>query len=146
VQWAHEYGSPIVVVDLRNALTILPSDLSLDTHPTVRIPDGNSFRIIFAGLQEALRVRVHIRTVQYFRAAGTLQPASTKVLVGRPTMRALQAVCQELVDAGPLIDPPTIIYPDPPLEDGDFAAANALASSVAANIRLTTPETLITDI
>lgn len=146
VQWANEFGSPVVVVDLRNSLMIGPSELSLDSNPTVRVPDGNMYRIIFAGLREALRVRQHIRAVQHFLDRGDLSAGSTKVLVRRPTMRALQAACQELVDLGLNGAAPTIIYPDPPLEDGDFSAANALVGSAADTIRLTTPETLITSI
>lgn len=141
VQWAEEFASPLVVVELRHGLIMPPSRLSLDRSPTVRIPDGNIYRIIYVGLREGLRARLHMRAVQSFVDEGVLTQNATKVLVRRPSMLVLQSVCNDLRAGAP--GAKTIVYPDPPLQDGEFAAANSMVKAAAPNIRLTTLQSIV---
>jgi hypothetical protein len=51
-------GVPIVVVDALLRPTITPSTLPFAAMPTVRIPDGNTFRVLQAALREHLRLLI----------------------------------------------------------------------------------------
>ena len=50
------YGVPIVVVDALLRPTVTASSLPFAAMPTVRIPDGNTYRVLTAGLREHLRL------------------------------------------------------------------------------------------
>lgn len=138
MRWAEEFASPFVVVDLRHRLIEPASHLQFDRSPTVRVPDGNLFRVVFIALREGLRARLHVRTVDELVAKGLLDKTRTRVLVRQPTMHALQAVCAQVSASEPV----TILYPDPRMHVGEQQAAEALARSFSPKINLTTPQTL----
>lgn len=136
---ADEYASPLIVVDLRNAMIAPPSQLSFDRAPLVRIPDGNLYRVIFMALREGLRARLHVRTVQALVDDRKLDRTALRLVVRRPTMNALRATCLAAMPTTELV----IVYPDPPMYQGELDAANALVASYSRNFRLTTPQTLM---
>ncbi|MFL4468362.1 toll/interleukin-1 receptor domain-containing protein [Tateyamaria armeniaca] len=138
VHWAEEFGSPIVVVDLLHDLIHPPSQLNLGQNFSIRVPDGNIYRIIFIALREGLRARLHFRTVQAFVDTGILPTGDLRVLVRRPTMLSLFAACKAM-NGG------TIVYPDPALSDGEFHAAAAIVAAADEDIALTTPQTIMAD-
>lgn len=54
--WADQCAVPIVCVEARNSLEYAADSLAASRVPTVRIPDGNLFRILFLALKESLRI------------------------------------------------------------------------------------------
>lgn len=55
-RWALEHGVPIVVVDALLRPEIAPASIPFAAMPTVRVPDGNTHRVLAAALREHLRV------------------------------------------------------------------------------------------
>lgn len=148
--WAEEYACPVIVVDLRTALMDEPSKLSLSYSPSVKIADGNYYRVIYASVREGLRARLHVRTVQWFCDEGHLEEAKTKVLVRQPSMLALQRCCVDLLSGpnrarktGSSAKRRMIVYPDPPMHEGAFAAAKSLVSSYSPDIDLVTVQSIM---
>ena len=140
--WADEFASPMVVVDLRSEAIALPSTISFDRAPSLRIPDGNLFRVIFMALREGVRARLHVRTVRHLCDTGRLNPDNVHTIVRQPTMHALRSVCQRFAAQQTKKDL-TILYPDPPMHRGDREAAEALVASYAPGFRIMTPEELV---
>lgn len=142
VRWAEAFGVPRIVVDARSGLVHPASDLTLESASTVRIPDGNLARVLFAALQTALRSLLFQRRVYELRQKGRL-PTSVeyvKILSTTPSVEALSFACKELARA-PGTEQRLIIYPDPPLAEGMSAAGEAMARLVGA--KLITPGQLI---
>ncbi|HEX4953584.1 MAG TPA: toll/interleukin-1 receptor domain-containing protein [Thermoanaerobaculia bacterium] len=144
VRWAEAFGVPRVVVDARSGLVHPASELALESAPTVRIPDGNLARVLFAALQTALRSLLFQRRVMELQRLGRLPgPGSNlRVLSFPPSVETLARACQELgepTEAAKRL----IVYPDPPLTEGLGLAAEALVRSVGA--RLATPGQLASE-
>lgn len=55
-QCALETGVPIIVVDALTGSEITPCSLPMSSVPTVRVQDGNTFRVLAAALREHVRV------------------------------------------------------------------------------------------
>lgn len=55
-RWALEHGVPIVVVDALMRPDIPPATLPFASMPTVRVPDGNTHRVLATALREHLRL------------------------------------------------------------------------------------------
>lgn len=138
MQWAEEYTSPYVVVDLRQKPITPPSKISFERAPMVRVGDGNLYRIIFIALREALRSRIHIRIVEDLVRQKIVQNDELRILVRQPTMSSIHNICTGLGGN----DKVTIVYPDPTMTDGERAAAQALVSSMSSGSVITTPQTL----
>lgn len=142
VLWADEYCAPTVLVEARTVLVAPVARLPFDTAPTVRIPDGNLLRILFAALREGLRFALFRRRVKAMDAAGVLAPTGATIIFGtQPSVAALLRVCNDLTDKG-VAQSAVILYPDPPLRAGLFEAAHALVASVSPGALLATPQTL----
>jgi len=145
-RYAEAFGVPRVVVDARSSLVYPASDLALDGAPTVRIPDGNLARVLFAALQTALRSLLFQRRIRELQDIGRLVVGrDVKILSVAPSIETLAGACRDLAES-PDPTPPTrrlIVYPDPPLTDGMSAAGEALASQVGA--RLITPGQLASE-
>ena len=56
LDWAEDFGCPIVVVEARTHLVRSREFLPIGGSPCVYVPDGNTVRILQSALQEALRV------------------------------------------------------------------------------------------
>jgi hypothetical protein len=147
-RWAEVFGVPRVVVEARSSLVYPASELALDGAPTVRIPDGNLARVLFAALQTALRSLLFQRRVRELQQTGRLPTGKgVKVLNVAPSIETLTSACQELGGAVAVgkrkRSRRLIIYPDPPLAEGLGAAGEALARGVGA--RLKTPGQLASE-
>lgn len=136
-RWAEVFGVPRVVVDARSSLVHPASELAIEAAPTVRIPDGNLARVLFATFQTALRSLLFQRRIRALQEAGRLPTGpDVKILSVAPSIETLASACQELArSAAP--ERRLIVYPDPPLAEGLGAAGKALARDVGA--RLITP-------
>jgi len=143
-RWAEAFGVPRVVVDARSSLVYSASELALDGSPTVRIPDGNLARVLFAAFQTALRSLLFQRRVQELQKIGLLPPRGpdVKILGVAPSIETLAGACKDLSESP---DPTkrVIVYPDPPLAEGLGAAGEALARDIGA--RLITPSQLASE-
>ena len=137
--WAEEAAAPTVLVEARPGLAYPAGELPLERMPSVRIPDGNLYRILHAALRENLRYLLFQRRVAQMKSSGCI-PAKREVIALSypPSMSALLRVCQTLTSKNALI-----IYPDPPLRRGVHEAATALMEDVApAGAKLVTPAML----
>jgi len=124
VEWADEFGSPAVVVDLRSALNLPRESLPVAGMATVRTPDGNLIRILNAALREAVRVRLFRRSVDLLVAAGVL-PAQGTLLVPRASLSSLGMVC-EAAKAQPTVE--AVVVPEP-FREAQRPAAERLVQS-----------------
>lgn len=137
MRWAEEYTSPYMVVDLRHALMVPPAKAVFDRAPTVWVPDGNHYRIIFMALRESLRSRLHVRIAEELEARDT-SGKRYEILIRQPSMSSLQGLLGRVAPSAPV----SIVYPDPPLAAADNDAAQAFVQSLSAGTELTTPQTL----
>jgi TIR domain-containing protein len=137
VRWAEFLGVPVVVVDARSGLVYPASDLPFEGAQTVRVPDGNLPRIVFAVLRTALQSMLFQRSVRQLCVLGKL-PSRREVVRVLPVVSGISAIvqaCDDLRNAPE--EPRFVVYPDPPLRDGLLKAAQVLTESVHA--RLVTP-------
>lgn len=144
VHWAERFSAPMVVVDLRCRLIHAPSALALDRTPNIRLPDGNFFRILYVAVREGVRAALLARQVQDIIDQGASK-VDARILPRRPTMYALHNACKLLSnnDQADARGRKIIVYPDPPLPEGDFQAAMALVNECSQAIELQTPQSLI---
>lgn len=138
--WAEEVAAPTVLVEARPGLVYPAGELPLERMPSVRIPDGNLYRILHAALRESLRSLLFKRKVKEMVSQGAF-PAGAKVIPFSypPGMSALLRASRN-VSTGRSI----LIYPDPPLRRGLHEAAIALVQSIAPRAKLVTPNLLAT--
>lgn len=144
VLWADEFATPAVLVDARTGLNHPANTLPFDRVPTVRIPDGNLFRILFLALKEGLRFLHFMRRVAEMKDRGEIPAHSElRVFSFQPGMSALLRACR-LFSAVPSTSklPRLILYPDPPLRAGSYEAACSLVETYAPGARLLTPNTV----
>lgn len=136
--WAEETAAPTVLVEARPGLSYAAGQLPLERMPSVRIPDGNLFRVLNAALRESLRYLLFQRKIKEMIVSGAIA-SSTEVIPFSypPSMAALLRACAQLKTPNALI-----IYPDPPLRRGVYEAAVALVQSIAPQVRLVTPSSL----
>jgi hypothetical protein len=145
VLWADEYATPAVLVDARTNLNHPAAMLPFERVPTVRIPDGNLVRVLFAALREGLRFLHFAARVELMRQSGSLpSPVVVLVFSFAPSMSALLRACRALADSkAPAATPRLILYPDPPLRVGVYEAAQALVAVYApSGTRLVTPNAI----
>lgn len=92
-QCALEAGVPIVVVDALTGSEITPCSLPLSAVPTVRVQDGNTFRVLAAALREHVRVLlVETRVAEQCLAkAPSLPPSAWRIWPRLPGYHAIQA-------------------------------------------------------
>jgi hypothetical protein len=139
--WAEETAAPTVLVEARPGLAYPAGILPLERMPSVRIPDGNLLRILYAALRESLRHLLFQRRILEMQTLGLIPLSpSIRVFSYPPGMTTLIRACQELLSHGSGAS--LIVYPDPPLRRGQYEAASALVASIAPNVKLVTPETL----
>jgi hypothetical protein len=143
VRWADEYATPAVLVDARTGLQHPSASLPFDRVPTVRIPDGNLLRVLFAALREGLRFLHFVRMIEEMKHTSELPPAvELRVFSFTPSMPALLRACRSLMAKAAPGAPKYIVHPDPPLGTGLLEAAQALVAAHAPGAVLTTPNTL----
>lgn len=122
-RWALEHGVPIVVVDALLRPDIAPAPLPFASMPTVRVPDGNTHRVLAAALREHLRLLLVETWVGEASAANApdLPASAWRVWPRLPAFHALQ----ELVSQHILPTPCCIVIADAPGPEMN-AAVNVL--------------------
>jgi hypothetical protein len=146
ITWADQYCAPAVLVDVRTALNAESSMLPFTRLPVTRVPDGNLMRILSIALREGVKYLLFKRRAEEMRRSGIL-PADTalRVFSYPPSMRALLHTCRSLASEKlPATTKQVILYPDPPLPEGEHEAALALITQFGPSVTLTTPQTLAT--
>jgi hypothetical protein len=93
MDWAEDFGCPIVVVEARTKLVRTREFLPTGGSPCVHVPDGNLLRILQAAMREALRVRLFLRQLSALASAGVLNLKET-VWVPRSSLPTLGMRCQ----------------------------------------------------
>jgi hypothetical protein len=93
MDWAEDFGCPIVVVEARTHLVRTREFLPTGGSPCVHVPDGNLVRILQAAMREALRVRLFIRQISALESRGLLKSEET-VRVPRSSLPTLGMRCQ----------------------------------------------------
>jgi hypothetical protein len=103
-QWALQAGVPVVVVDALLGAEIPPSPLPFAAVPTVRVQDGNTFRVLAAALREHLRILlVETRVAEECaRKAPGLPPTAWRVWPRLPGFHAIQAAVAGQDPSAPL--------------------------------------------
>lgn len=92
LDWAEDFGSPLVVVDARTQLVRARETLPITGAPCIHVPDVNLVRILHAVLREALRVRLFVRQVKSLEERGLLGPCES-LRVPRSTLATLGLRC-----------------------------------------------------
>jgi hypothetical protein len=146
ITWADQYGTPAVLVDARTALNNESSALPFTRLPIARVPDGNLMRILSIALREGVKYLLFKRRAEEMKLNGPLpRNVALRVFSYPPSMRALLHACRSLQSANlPEATQKVILYPDPPLPEGEREAALALLDRHAPKTTmLVTPQTLI---
>ena len=121
---AERNGMPILVVDLRKTQYHDPALLPFDLVPTVRVYDGNIFRVILhamAAQLKALRMR-------------SLAPIGVRVLPRRPTVYSLERI-REMSKSENVI---TVVYPGPKLPTTYMKALKPILELGSPRLKLVT--------
>jgi len=84
------HGVPIIVVDALLRPVISPSTLPFAAMPNVRVPDGNTHRVLAAALREHLRMLL-VETLVVDHVPPNIPLTSWRVWPRLPTISALQA-------------------------------------------------------
>ena len=95
-------------------------------------------------VREGVRAALLTRQVQDI-IDQSVSRVDARILPRRPTMYALHNACKLLTenDKTDANGRKMIVYPDPPLPEGDFQAAMALVNDCGQTIELQTPQSLI---
>ena len=143
--WAEQFGSTMVVIDLRRRLLFAPSVLALDRAPCVRVPDGNFYRILHTALREALRTALLRRLMHDIekQAKCSGRTLDIHILPRRPPMFALHTACQQMKGKRSAAKHRAIVYPDPVMPEGEMQAARALSRTFDGKLQIATPEDLL---
>jgi hypothetical protein len=101
--WALEHGVPIVVVDALVRPDIAPAPLPFASMPTVRVPDGNTHRVLVAALREQLRILlVETQVAEESALRVPNLPASAwRVWPRLPAFNAIQGILAQHLAATP---------------------------------------------
>jgi hypothetical protein len=94
MDWAEDYGCPVVMLDARTQLVRTREFLPVGGAPCVQIPDGNLLRALQSGLREALRVRLFARQVDALADLQFIDLAKT-LKVPRTSLPTLGMRCQD---------------------------------------------------
>lgn len=133
---ALEYGVPIVVVDALMSPEISPAPLPFAAMPTVRIPDGNTHRVLVAALREHLRVLLVETQIAEESAALPVGSALAAWSVW-PRLPPYQVI-QSILFRAPVAGSQCLVIAEPP--GVEFMAACALLDKLGVPLRLTTPD------
>ena len=117
--WADQCAVPIVCVEARNTLEYVTDTLAASRVPTVRIPDGNLFRVLFLALKESLRIMQLERRLDQLKMthAGVGKARERLLIPYTPNLRNLTYASKVLAErrgrsrSGYNV----VLYADPPL-------------------------------
>ncbi|GEM_PF-1812368 len=139
--WAEQCGVPIVCVEARTVLETGADALSSSRVPTVRIPDGNLFRVLFAALKESLRILRLQRLADQWKQvhAGVKKANYLNLIPYTPTLKQLTLASEGLnlmSKSAPRggasgDDFGILLYADPPLSTELYQASKQFVESKA---------------
>ncbi len=121
-------GVPIVVVDAILSAAITPSSLPFAAMPTVRIPDGNTHRVLLAALREHLRMLL-LETLVADQAPG-IPKSAWRVWPRLPTLSALRRGAADLKTRA------IWLLPQTSLNTAEFSAARDSLAAVQSLLAL----------
>ncbi len=144
--WADQCAVPIVCVEARNSLEYAADALAASRVPTVRIPDGNLFRILFLALKESLRIlQMERRLIQLKVTHVGVRKAKERFLIPyTPNLRNLTYAAKVVAGrrrrsrAGYNV----ILYADPPLTPELYQASKVYMEDRCGMSYLLTPTLL----
>lgn len=93
MDWAEDFGCPIVVVEARTQLVRAREFLPIGGSPCVHVPDGNLVRILQSALREALRIRLFARQVKALEDRNVVA-ANSVLKVPRTSLPTLGLRCE----------------------------------------------------
>ena len=144
--WADQCAVPIVCVEARNSLEYAADILAASRVPTVRIPDGNLFRILFLVLKESLRIlQLERRLLRLTVTHAGMGRAKERFLIPyTPNLRNLTYAAKVIAErrgekqAGYNV----ILYADPPLTPELYQASKSYIEDQCGMTYLLTPTLL----
>lgn len=139
MDWAEDYGCPVVVLDARTHLVRAREFLPVGGAPCVYVPDGNLLRALQSGLREALRVRLFVRQVEALVDLKLIVIA--KVLkVPRTSLATLGMRCQDRTKESGEV---THVFVPEPFREAHRAVAEKMVQAYFPNAWLGTPKVFL---
>jgi TIR domain-containing protein len=142
MDWAEDFGCPIVMVEARTQLVRAREFLPIGGAPCIHVPDGNLMRILQSALREALRVRLFVRQVQALESVGAIAVGSS-LRVPRTSLATLGLRCEWLINKPGIA---THVFVPEKFREPHRKVAARLARCYFADAWLGTPETLIQEL
>jgi hypothetical protein len=142
MDWAEDFGCPIVVVEARTNLVRTREFLPISGSPCVQVPDGNLVRILQAALREGLRVRLFARQVRALAALGAVA-ADSLLKVPRTSLSTLGLRCEWQEKKGKVV---THVFVPERFREPHRKAAERLVYGYFPGAWLGTPQMLINNL
>lgn len=139
MDWAEEYGCPLVLLDARTHLVRTRESLPVGGAPCVHVPDGNLLRALQSGLREALRVRLFARQVDALAERGLIHLEQV-LKVPRTSLATVGMRCQARAATTP---PVTHVFVPEPFRETHRPVAEKLVQAYFPDAWLGTPKTFI---
>lgn len=98
IEWAQEFGCPAVMVEARQSNSMPRESLPVTDLSSVRVSDGNVFRILNSALREAVRLRLFESRVSILQRVGAL-PSEGVLSVPRVSLGALGIALEKCPNA-----------------------------------------------
>ncbi|MEM7360779.1 MAG: TIR domain-containing protein [Pseudomonadota bacterium] len=141
--WANQCSVPVVCVEARNALEYGADTLQVGQVPTVRIPDGNLFRVLFLALKESLRIMQLQRRLDTLKNshAGFKNCQTCTLIPYTPSLRNLTHTA-ELIDEQRNKNRDgynVVLYADPPLRVELYEASKTYVEEKCGKTFFVTP-------
>lgn len=148
--WADQCAVPIVCVEARNNLEFIADALAASRVPTVRIPDGNLFRVLFLALKESLRImQLERRVIQLHQTHVGIKNAKSQFLIPyTPNLLNLTHAAKTIAEKrrktkgkekGKYIGYNVVVYTDPPLTTELYQASKSYIEQQCGMTYLLTP-------
>jgi hypothetical protein len=141
MDWAEDFGCPIVVVEARTQLIRAREFLPIGGSPCVYVPDGNLMRILQSALREALRVRLFARQISALDALGAVA-AKCSLKVPRTSLSTLGLRCEWQEKTG---KPVTHVFVPEKFREPHRKVAERLVHGYFPSAWLGTPQMLINE-
>jgi TIR domain len=141
MDWAEDFGCPIVVVEARTQLIRAREFLPIGGSPCVYVPDGNLMRILQSALREALRVRLFARQIGALDALGAVA-AKSSLKVPRTSLATLGLRCEWQENTG---KPVTHVFVPEKFREPHRKVAERLVHDYFPSAWLGTPQMLINE-
>lgn len=142
MDWAEDFGCPLVMVDARTQLVRGREFLPIAGSPCVHVPDGNLVRVLQSALREALRVRLFAGQVQALEDCGAISALST-LKAPRTSLATLGLRCESLARSGKAV---THVFVPEKFRETHRRVAERLVKCYFPGAWLGTPQMLVNEI